>query len=98
MSRLLILGANGQVGQAVVARARRQNLSCRALERATCDIADSLTMQQAVAGSRMVVNCAAYIDKAETEVFSSPGQKFMKTMLLLARACRKFGWMTKLAA
>ena len=58
--QLSILGAHGQVGCALAALARRENIPHRALGRADCDITDRLAVTRAVAGSRMVVNCAAY--------------------------------------
>ena len=70
MTHLVVLGASGQVGQAVVALARSRDIPCRGLGRVECDISDRLAVQSAVEGGRIVVNCAAYtaVDKAETEV------------------------------
>ncbi len=70
MTHLVVLGAGGQVGQAVVALARSRAIPCRGLGRVECDISDRLAVERAVEGSRFVVNCAAYtaVDKAETEV------------------------------
>jgi len=70
MNHLLVLGANGQVGQAVMTRARSEGVACRAPLRSMCDIADPTAVANVVAGSRIVINCAAYteVDRAETEV------------------------------
>jgi dTDP-4-dehydrorhamnose reductase len=66
--RLLILGAGGQVGQALGARAGAAALT---LARAACDITDRAAIAQALAapGLSAVVNCAAYtaVDRAESE-------------------------------
>jgi dTDP-4-dehydrorhamnose reductase len=66
--RLLILGAGGQVGQALGARAGAAALT---LARAACDITDRAAVAQALAapGLSAVVNCAAYtaVDRAESE-------------------------------
>jgi dTDP-4-dehydrorhamnose reductase len=69
MTRLLILGAQGQVGRALVARAGPAGIPHVALGRADCDITDLLALERAVQTSRMVINCAAYtsVDRAETE-------------------------------
>ncbi len=47
----------------------KENIPHRALGRADCDISDRHAVERAVAGSRMVVNCAAYtaVDKAESD-------------------------------
>lgn len=70
MYRIVILGSNGQVGQALTALAKRDRLPHVALGRGDCDIhrADSLTAR--ISRNDFVVNCAAYtaVDKAETEV------------------------------
>jgi dTDP-4-dehydrorhamnose reductase len=69
MTHLLILGAQGQVGNALAARARAAGLSFDALTRADCDITDPAAVARAVASGRCVVNCAAYtaVDRAEAE-------------------------------
>jgi dTDP-4-dehydrorhamnose reductase len=65
---LLILGAGGQVGQALAARA---GAAARGLTRAACDITDRAAVAQALSapGLSAVVNCAAYtaVDRAESE-------------------------------
>src|SRR5262245_57314050 len=70
MSDLLILGAHGQVGRALVARASQRCVRHRALGHAECDISDQGAVDQAVKDVRFVVNCAAYtaVDRAETDV------------------------------
>jgi dTDP-4-dehydrorhamnose reductase len=69
MKRLLILGANGQVGTALLARARRAGIGHVGLTRAQCDITDARAFMQAVAPGDVVVTCAAYtaVDGAEGE-------------------------------
>jgi dTDP-4-dehydrorhamnose reductase len=69
MTRLLILGAQGQVGAALDARARAAGIPCDALTRAECDITDPTAVARAVAAGGFVVNCAAYtaVDRAEVE-------------------------------
>src|SRR5438045_2392620 len=66
---LLILGARGQVGRALVAEGCRRGLGIRALGHAECDVSDHDAIDRAVDGVRMVVNCAAYtaVDRAETD-------------------------------
>jgi len=70
MSDLVILGAHGQVGRALVGQAEQRHISNRAFGEAECDISDCRAVDQAVKGARFVVNCAAYtaVDRAETEV------------------------------
>jgi dTDP-4-dehydrorhamnose reductase len=70
MTQLLILGAQGQVGCALAARARQAGISCNALGRAQCDITDRNTVERVIEAGRIVVNCAAYtaVDQAESEV------------------------------
>jgi dTDP-4-dehydrorhamnose reductase len=68
-AELLILGAHGQVGRALVERAQQDGVSYRALSRAQCDVTDRLAVAAAVGSSRWVVNCSGYtaVDQAETE-------------------------------
>ena len=65
---LLILGAGGQVGRALGARA---GVAARGLTHAACDITDRAAVAQALSapGLSAVVNCAAYtaVDRAESE-------------------------------
>ena len=69
MTHLLVLGANGQVGRALVALAGQAGVPCRGLGHAACDIADRSAVLGAVENCRIVVNCAAFtaVDKAEAE-------------------------------
>jgi dTDP-4-dehydrorhamnose reductase len=66
---LSILGANGQVGRELTALARQRRIPHRALGKTECDITDPAAVKGALAGSRMVVNCAAYtaVDQAESD-------------------------------
>ena len=70
MTQLLILGAQGQVGCALVTRARQAGIPCDALGRAQCDITDRKAVERVIEAGRIVVNCAAYtaVDQAESEV------------------------------
>lgn len=65
---LLILGAGGQVGRALVERAGAQGLGC---DRAACDITDPISVIRSLSAPALsvVVNCAAYtaVDRAESD-------------------------------
>jgi dTDP-4-dehydrorhamnose reductase len=65
---LLVLGAGGQIGRALVERA---GASALGLDHAACDITDPVAVAQALSVPRLsaVVNCAAYtkVDRAEVE-------------------------------
>lgn len=65
---LLVLGAGGQVGRALVERA---GAAGRGLDRGACDICDATSVSRALSASEVsaVVNCAAYtaVDRAESE-------------------------------
>lgn len=68
--RLLLLGAEGQVGREVVALAAARGLSVKALARRDLDIADRDAVRRSVTKDyAAVVNCAAYtaVDRAESE-------------------------------
>jgi dTDP-4-dehydrorhamnose reductase len=66
--RLLVLGAGGQIGRALVERA---GAAAHGLDRAACDICDAASVARALAapGLSAVVNCAAFtaVDRAESE-------------------------------
>ena len=70
MTWLVILGAHGQVGGALAARAREAGIPCDALGRAECDITDPVALKRIIGAGHFVINCAAYttVDRAETEV------------------------------
>src|SRR5271170_6924151 len=65
---LLILGADGQVGRALVERGGLRSLGC---DRAACDITDPAAVTRSLSSPALsaVVNCAAYtaVDRAESD-------------------------------
>src|SRR5689334_19988160 len=69
MQVIAILGAGGQVGRELSARAAALGLEFRGFERKDCDITDAAAVKRALTGSRVAVNCAAFtaVDRAETE-------------------------------
>src|SRR5882724_4472521 len=69
MKRLLILGAHGQVGRALAARASSADVAHDALGHAECYIVDRSAVERALGPGDVVVNCAAYtaVDRAEAE-------------------------------
>lgn len=70
-ARLLVTGAQGQLGSELLLRGERQGFAVVGLNRADLDIADAAAVARAVADVRsdIVVNAAAYtaVDLAETE-------------------------------
>lgn len=66
---IVILGAGGQVGQALNQLLAQRQMPVRALMKPDCDIADAASVERAIQGASMVVNCAAYtaVDRAEAE-------------------------------
>jgi dTDP-4-dehydrorhamnose reductase len=70
MTRLVILGAHGQVGGALAARVRQAGMACDAFGRAECDITGPVALKRIIGAGHFVINCAAYtaVDQAETEV------------------------------
>ena len=65
---LLVLGAGGQIGRALVERA---GAAARGVDAAECDVCDEASVAQALSAPDLwvVVNCAAYtaVDSAESE-------------------------------
>ncbi|GLK72251.1 dTDP-4-dehydrorhamnose reductase [Ancylobacter dichloromethanicus] len=71
MTRLLLLGAGGQLGREIAATALGTGVELVALDRAGLDITDAAALGRALATSRpeVVINAAAYtaVDRAESE-------------------------------
>ncbi len=69
--RILVTGANGQLGSELMRRASRFDVTAEGLSSQQLDITDARAVRQAVLGSgaTVVVNAAAYtaVDKAESE-------------------------------
>lgn len=69
--RILVLGAGGQVGKALLSAAWPSNWTVEGLTRAQIDIADERALEAALQGLNpdLVINCAAYtaVDKAEED-------------------------------
>ena len=69
--RILVTGANGQVGWELSRRGARKGIDILALDRASLDITDQSAVNREVSGSgsSVVVNAAAYtaVDQAESE-------------------------------
>ena len=66
--RWLVVGAGGMLGRDVVALLETRGLKHRALTRAELDLTDAAAVEQAVFGSEIVINAAAWtdVDGAET--------------------------------
>ena len=66
--RWLVVGAGGMLGRDVVALLETRGLKHRALTRAELDLTDAAAVKQAVLGSEIVINAAAWtdVDGAET--------------------------------
>jgi len=94
MSRWLVAGAAGMLGQDLIAVLRAQGEEVTGLTRADLDVTDQHAVRQAVTGHRpaVVVNCAAWtaVDEAETreaQAFAVNGNGAAN----LAGACRSAG-------
>lgn len=94
MTRLLLLGAGGQVGREIAAQAAGAGHELVALDHAGLDITDAAALTRALATARpeVVINAAAYtaVDRAESEPerahlinAAAPG--------LIAQACAEQG-------
>lgn len=70
-SRILVTGANGQLGSELLRRASRCDVAAEGLSSKQLDITDARAVREAVlqSGAAVVVNAAAYtaVDKAESE-------------------------------
>ncbi|MBL8697255.1 MAG: dTDP-4-dehydrorhamnose reductase [Alphaproteobacteria bacterium] len=92
MTPLVVLGAGGQVGQAVVRAAQARGLDVRAHPRASLDISDRVALAAALPGAAVVVNCAAVtsVDDAARD----PARAYAinaGAVAALALACRDAG-------
>jgi len=69
MTRWLVLGAGGMLGQEVSDVLRRQGKEYNALTRHECDVTSASQTSRAVRDHQVVINCAAYtdVDGAEEE-------------------------------
>jgi len=66
---VLILGGGGMLGSDIAAACRNSGIEVRVLDLPKFDITDAQQVEQAVGGSEIIINCAAYtnVDKAESE-------------------------------
>lgn len=92
MRPIVVLGAGGQVGRAVVAAAAASGRRCDGFSRADLDITDTAALTRAIAGAGVVVNCAALTSVDESE--RNPGLAYAvnaEAVASMARACRDAG-------
>jgi dTDP-4-dehydrorhamnose reductase len=92
MSHIVVLGAHGQVGRAVVELAQQRGVPHRALSRADCDITDQAALRTNIQPGDFVINCAAYtaVDRAETNI----GEAYRLNAVApeqIAMVCAKIG-------
>lgn len=94
MTAVLVTGAAGQVGEAVVRKGRARGLAIQAATRGALDITDAEAVRTLLAGHRppVVINAAAYtaVDRAEQE----PDTAFAVNATgpgVLARCCGDLG-------
>ncbi len=94
MTRLLLLGAGGQVGREIAGRAAEAGHELVALDHAGLDITDAAALTRALATARpdVVINAAAYtaVDRAESE----PERAHLINAVapgLIAQACAEAG-------
>ncbi|RTL98474.1 dTDP-4-dehydrorhamnose reductase [Ancylobacter aquaticus] len=94
MTRILLLGAGGQVGREIAGRAGEAGHDLVALDHAGLDITDAAALSRALATARpeVVINAAAYtaVDRAESE----PERAHLINAVapgLIAQACAEQG-------
>ncbi|HTO69551.1 MAG TPA: dTDP-4-dehydrorhamnose reductase [Myxococcota bacterium] len=89
--RWLVTGAGGQLGRALLAEARAQDVHAVGLSRAELDVADADAVKRALdrAQPDAVLNCAAFtaVDRCETEQAAAERANAFAPGLL-AQACR----------
>ncbi|MEP9379784.1 dTDP-4-dehydrorhamnose reductase [Aquabacter sp. CN5-332] len=93
MTRVLLFGANGQVGRETTALAAERGIELRALDRAAVDITDPVALARAFEGARpdIAINAAAYtaVDKAESEPEAAARVNAMAPGLIAERCERE---------
>ena len=67
MRRVVILGGQGQLARSIVHVAQSAMSEYVALNRAEADLNDSKSLEQAIKGAQVVVNCAAYTNVEAAE-------------------------------
>lgn len=91
--RVLLFGANGQVGRETTARAAERGIDLRALDRAAVDITDPVALARAFEAARpdIAINAAAYtaVDKAESEPEAAARVNAMAPGLIAERCERE---------
>jgi dTDP-4-dehydrorhamnose reductase len=90
--RIVITGAAGQVGTALVAAGARQGRDVLALTSARCDVTDADTTARIIERGDVVINCAAYTDVDGAESDEQAAYAVNATgPELLARTCTQAG-------
>lgn len=93
MRRVLVTGARGLLGAAIVREFQRA-ADVRAFDRASLDVTDERAVSAAIrdAQSDVIINCAAYnhVDRAEDEAFAALEANAF-AVLSLSRAAREAG-------
>ena len=85
MRRILVTGANGQLGNAMRLLGATSRNEYRFTDVAELDITDEEAVRRAVCDGRIdvIVNCAAYTNVRTAWLYSEFGHNFLKTMLRL---------------
>ena len=92
VNRILVTGAQGQLGRQIVQRGTRRNLDVAGFGSADWDITDPRTAAELIEPGAVVINCAAYtaVDKAETDA-ARAGEVNEAGPRTLAKACAEAG-------
>ncbi len=94
LGHIVVTGAGGMLGREWRARAEREGWGgVRLLDRAGCDVADSASVERAVArGTRVVINCAAWTDVDGAEAHEAEATRINgEAVGVLAARCREVG-------
>ena len=92
MPKVVILGGEGQLAQAIVRVTRDKADRYVALSRAEADLCDAESMQRAVAMADVVVNCAAYTNvEAAEDDYDRAYAVNVRGVEVLSNICRERG-------